>query len=171
MSDGMSFDEALKQANDDMLDDLAHGRPNRYGVTEPDLRGPRINQDPEREPLIFTYPVPWCSTICTDCHALFLVGEIIHPGAIVSERLIEWRCVACFKALLLRGINGLAESFRASVTSADEATRAFGLLADVLGTIYVAFGECFRCGDTTRDEDALGSPCQRDGCGGRYIRT
>ena len=31
--------------------------------------------------------------------------------------------------------------------------------------------ECFRCGAGTPFDAAIGEPCQRDGCDGRYVKT
>ena len=181
MSDeGLTFDAALRQYSDDVLDDLAHGRPNRYGTMAPDFCGPCMEGDDPAtpEPLIFTYPVPWCLGICTECDALFAAGDIIHPGKIVSDHITEWRCIACFKAQLRRAVEAMAESFRLLVAgtdehrkTTDEATRTMTVLADTLTSLDFVAGECFRCGQTTRDEDAIGTPCQSTGCSGIYIKA
>lgn len=43
-----------------------------------------------------------------------------------------------------------------------------------IGGIAVAdavVAECFRCGRRTMQSEKIVSPCQRDGCAGRYIKT
>lgn len=180
--DGLSFTDALKQYNDDVLDDLAHGRLSRYGAMMCGF-SPEVIGNPSAPNPIFRWPAPWVWAWCMDCWAPFLDGEVIHPARIVDD-VIGARCISCFKTATRSALEATGKAFRGLAVSGESLRATVAMMADALASLgdplakiaeFAATeppaAQCFRCGETTPWDSDIGTPCQRDGCAGRYIKT
>jgi hypothetical protein len=137
-TEGTDFETALRQYNADVIDDMAHGRPNRHGEIGGCFgRGYEI---PDAAPTLFRWPEPWTLPYCMDCARPFVDREILHPECVqpvigYADEMIVARCAACFARYLDAMSRRLASAFRGLIGSTEEAARCTAMMADALKSL------------------------------------